>query len=198
MEQCENFKEDPMETNPGQEVNYGQRGWHRRGRQTSSKPTWGPSYCLHHKGQLCALFLSFLFRRAEKCLWASSQQFGQNLNIQHIGLKMWCMVFLLWGCIPLLHISISSVRMGLWGWVTVISQCACVCVSKTQWQGKTVGVTFGSQWKDTKGLPSSLPLTVWHWTKGWRPCSVLHRHRTVLSYSRMWRPLSCWHMYSEY
>lgn len=26
MEQCENFKEDPMETNHGQEVNYGQRG----------------------------------------------------------------------------------------------------------------------------------------------------------------------------
>uniref|UniRef100_A0A3Q3MZ99 Protein zer-1 homolog n=1 Tax=Labrus bergylta TaxID=56723 RepID=A0A3Q3MZ99_9LABR len=26
MEQCENFKDDPMETNPGQDVNYGQRG----------------------------------------------------------------------------------------------------------------------------------------------------------------------------
>lgn len=26
MEHCENFKDDPMETNDGQEVNYGQRG----------------------------------------------------------------------------------------------------------------------------------------------------------------------------
>lgn len=28
----------------------------------------------------------------------------------------------------MLHISISSVGSGLWGWVTVITQCVCLCV----------------------------------------------------------------------
>lgn len=60
------------------------------------------------------------FVELEQCLWPSSQQF----DIWHIELKTWCMVF----CREGVYICCTSLLLGagLWGWVTVISQCECV------------------------------------------------------------------------
>lgn len=127
MDQCENFKEDPMETNPAQEVNYGQRGWHCRShdsQQAPSEPTEGLPFWHHHQGQLCALFLSspfFFFCRAELSLTLLTAVLIKK--IWHIRLKMWCMV-----CFEGAYLCCTeaSLMLGLWGWVTAITQCECV------------------------------------------------------------------------
>lgn len=61
---CENFKEDPMETNQGQEGNYGQRGWNRRTCDSwhiKKQPSLGSAHCHHFQGHSCAAAFFFCF-----------------------------------------------------------------------------------------------------------------------------------------
>lgn len=71
MDQCENFKEDPMETNHAQEVNYGQRGWldchfqHQSNRLKASPSVITTRVkCVHYS----VSHHSFFFHRAELSL----------------------------------------------------------------------------------------------------------------------------------